>query len=97
MTRLFGRRPPVEPPDVLAVFLDELALAYTRTPGLVTARLIAHADALFHEDVVTATATTETESVEAASAADQSRGDLFALSHTAPKWTRRITRKEVIS
>lgn len=97
MTRLFGRRPPVEPPDVLAVFLDELALAYTRTPGLVTARLIAHADALFHEDVALATAPTEAESVEAAAGAAQTRGDLFAISRTAPKWTRRITRKEVIS
>lgn len=97
MSRLFRRRPAPEPPDVLAVYLDELALAYTRTPGLVVSLLIAHADALFHEDVALETAPTQAESVEAANRADRTRGDLFAVSRTAPKWARRITRKEVIS
>lgn len=102
MSRLFRRRPVPQPPDVLAVYLDDLAMAYTRTPGLVTDLLTAHADALFHEDVEFATARIEGRSVDAASAeaatlADHTRADLFAVSRTAVRWTRKADRREVTS
>lgn len=89
MIRLF-RRPPAPLPNLLADFIDELAMAYTAAPGKVVNLLVAHADAEFRLDVMSIVGAAAPDAIDAATAgADATRRAVLALSPTARRVVRR--------